>query len=500
MPEDVVPFSRQEFADWYNEYQERALRPAAQQIERLLGEFLERVSETDPRGRVRLGPPRIKSVNRAWRKLQKPEYLAEVNAPSDVPDVVDDLLGFRMICTNREDVDDLVSQLAEEFQELPFPLGTHGEEFFIAIESGSNRDYVSNPKPSGYRAFHLNLLTRVGTLRDGWAPVRAELQIRTLLQDAWGELTHEDTYKPDSEVSEFVQTLSLRMSEVLVVLDHLAQDLRSELDRELVDATEEPADDAPTSVRESAHSDSVVLSEGLEDAVTQYIRDAYSRLKKPQQLASFAWQLQREFGSEITADWLGYEKMSELLLAILPEEAVVTEQPGLLVPAGFDQESAEPPTTQGPPTQVPESTRDVAMRLKGFDSRLPLVSRERMHLAYGYLTDAHNSQFGQYGQPDLRFVNLVTRLARDLASSEGERIGRPIFNYIFMALFNRKAISRRLTSDDIALVYSNYVIDRCRRLGVLDQNQSTRSEETAALHDWLGPQAQTAAVSQPDDH
>ncbi len=49
------------------------------------------------------------------------------------------------------------------------------------------KDYVSEPKDSGYRACHVLLKVQIDS--DG-APVIVEVQIKTLLQHAWGELTH----------------------------------------------------------------------------------------------------------------------------------------------------------------------------------------------------------------------------------------------------------------------------------------------------------------------
>ena len=45
------------------------------------------------------------------------------------------------------------------------------------------RDYIAEPKPSGYRALHL-------IVRRGGYPV--EVQLRTVLQDAWANQVEED--------------------------------------------------------------------------------------------------------------------------------------------------------------------------------------------------------------------------------------------------------------------------------------------------------------------
>jgi putative GTP pyrophosphokinase len=67
---------------------------------------------------------------------------------------------------------------------------------------GEIEDYIKNPKPSGYRSIHL--LATVGydsVQRNDKCVVITdedmvcEIQIRTKLQDAWGDVTHEFHYK-----------------------------------------------------------------------------------------------------------------------------------------------------------------------------------------------------------------------------------------------------------------------------------------------------------------
>jgi acyl dehydratase len=61
--------------------------------------------------------------------------------------------------------------------------------------------------------------------------VTCEIQIRTLLQHAWGELTHGDTYKPEMKIPDLIVVLSKRLANTLAVLDEIAQDIRNELDK-----------------------------------------------------------------------------------------------------------------------------------------------------------------------------------------------------------------------------------------------------------------------------
>jgi len=66
-------------------------------------------------------------------------------------------------------------------------------------------DYIKTPKPSGYRSIHLVANIAYDSVkRDGREVkvtpevMKCELQIRTKLQDAWGDITHEFHYKAKS--------------------------------------------------------------------------------------------------------------------------------------------------------------------------------------------------------------------------------------------------------------------------------------------------------------
>ena len=61
------------------------------------------------------------------------------------------------------------------------------------------KDYISNPKPNGYRSLHLILEVPI-FLSERTVPVRIELQLRTIAMDFWASLEHQLRYKSDVEV------------------------------------------------------------------------------------------------------------------------------------------------------------------------------------------------------------------------------------------------------------------------------------------------------------
>jgi putative GTP pyrophosphokinase len=126
---------------------------------------------------------RVKSLASFVKKLERkgwPQYYYPT-------EVVGDLIGARVICWF---VDDCLGIL--KFIQSSNHLAIHRD-----IE-----DYIQSPKPSGYRSVHLFADVRYDAVRRETTGVvvaddmmTCEVQIRTKLQDAWGDLTHEFHYK-----------------------------------------------------------------------------------------------------------------------------------------------------------------------------------------------------------------------------------------------------------------------------------------------------------------
>ncbi|MBE1463809.1 hypothetical protein [Kibdelosporangium phytohabitans] len=171
--------------------------------------------------RLRVEPGRIKEADRLLAKSQNPKYAGRIKDPSDVFDVITDVAATRVTCNTVRDVQ-AITRAVQNSATLPPPAGISKEKV--------SEDYIEQPKPSGYRAVHL--LVEVDVPQGSkYVPVVCEIQIRTLLQHSWGELTHEDTFKPGVRVPQLVTSLSKRLATALAVLDEIAQDLRDELEK-----------------------------------------------------------------------------------------------------------------------------------------------------------------------------------------------------------------------------------------------------------------------------
>lgn len=136
---------------------------------------------------------------------------------------VTDLLGIRVVCPFIEDLDEVELQLRKTFD-------------VVEIErKGSNHSF----KEFGYESTHL-LITIPESVVSNRGPCGvdvAEIQIRTILQDAWAEVEHELVYK--AEFSPFDSPMKRKLAAVnasLSLADIIFQEIRDyqrQLNREL---------------------------------------------------------------------------------------------------------------------------------------------------------------------------------------------------------------------------------------------------------------------------
>lgn len=101
---------------------------------------------------------------------------------------INDIAGVRVICTFIEDIYRIVELLKRN----------------PSIKILREKDYVANPKPSGYSGYHLIVEIPV-FLTNGEEYVPIEIQIRTMAMDFWACLEHKIKYKFDGDIPENVK-------------------------------------------------------------------------------------------------------------------------------------------------------------------------------------------------------------------------------------------------------------------------------------------------------
>jgi putative GTP pyrophosphokinase len=123
---------------------------------------------------------RIKSVESIANKLQKMNL--DITA-ENAREHIKDMAGIRIICSYAKDI----YSLSDILKSLP------------DTKVLNEKDYVSNPKPSGYRSFHI--IMEIPVYYSGRTEkIPVEVQIRTAAMDFWATLEHKVRYKYNEHI------------------------------------------------------------------------------------------------------------------------------------------------------------------------------------------------------------------------------------------------------------------------------------------------------------
>ena len=124
---------------------------------------------------------RIKEPKSIVKKMEKKKY---DKTYLNLIEKINDIAGIRIVCTLKDDIffiRDLVKQIPD-------------------IHVLKEKDYVTNPKESGYSSYHMIVEVPV-KLTQKTIYVKCEIQIRTLAMDCWASFEHKVKYKTKSDVN-----------------------------------------------------------------------------------------------------------------------------------------------------------------------------------------------------------------------------------------------------------------------------------------------------------
>lgn len=169
--------------------------------------------------RIRFDEFRVKDCESLYRKIENDITLRFEHAFR--PSHVRDLLGARLVVPNLSDVQYVIDTLEK---------GRWGELNYVKPEKGHKNYLEKANEKSGYRGVHVDLRWK---RKDGKRVVEcfAELQVRTMLQDAWATFMHDDLYKGHTELvlPDALLEQCKDLSEILFVLDKSAQRIRESI-------------------------------------------------------------------------------------------------------------------------------------------------------------------------------------------------------------------------------------------------------------------------------
>lgn len=156
---------------------------------------------------------RVKSMDSILEKVKRkniPFSLESIEAN------LYDIAGVRVVCSFTEDIYLLADCLLSQ-------------DDITLIE---RKDYIQNPKPSGYRSLHLIIEVPI-FLENEKRAMKVEVQLRTIAMDFWASLEHKLRYKknlPESEAEELAKELT-ECARVSASLDQKMEEIRDRIEK-----------------------------------------------------------------------------------------------------------------------------------------------------------------------------------------------------------------------------------------------------------------------------
>lgn len=150
---------------------------------------------------------RVKKINSIFDKCKR------LNIPMDqFEEKIEDITGIRIMCQMVEDIY-VVAQYIRDRSDMR-----------VLYE----KDYVKNPKKSGYRSYHMIIRYTIHT-HNHKKDIMAEIQIRTLAMNFWATIEHSIKYKYDNFMPEDIQERLIASADAAFLLDREMSLIRQEI-------------------------------------------------------------------------------------------------------------------------------------------------------------------------------------------------------------------------------------------------------------------------------
>lgn len=152
---------------------------------------------------------RIKSSESIVKKLKKNNYESTID---NMIDHVNDIAGIRVICSFTSDIYRIADMISNQKD----------------IKVLSVKDYITYPKASGYKSYHMLVVIPV-YLSDRIVDTKVEIQIRTVAMDFWASLEHKIHYKFEGNAPEHIKRELVECARMVSDLDARMLSLNEEI-------------------------------------------------------------------------------------------------------------------------------------------------------------------------------------------------------------------------------------------------------------------------------
>ena len=184
-----------------------ALKQISTKLEILNDEF-QHVHRYNPIEHIK---SRIKTPESIVKKLKKHGYESTIG---NMVRYVNDIAGIRVICSFTSDIYQIAEMISNQSD----------------INVISVKDNIVNPKPSGYKSYHM-LVTVPVYLSDRIEQTKVEIQIRTVAMDFWASLEHKIHYKFEGNAPDRIKDQLVECSRIVSDLDARMLSLNKEIQK-----------------------------------------------------------------------------------------------------------------------------------------------------------------------------------------------------------------------------------------------------------------------------
>lgn len=186
---------------------------AIREVKTKLEVLNDELSVRNQRNPIEMIKSRVKKPMSIVEKLQRRGFPISLDS---MVNNLDDVAGIRVICSFVDDIYAVANMLVSQ-----------DDVTVIAV-----KDYIRNPKPNGYRSYHLILEVPV-FFSDQKKPMRVEVQIRTIAMDFWASLDHQLKYKKDiGEEADQIGEQLRQCAEVIADTDKRMLEIRKSIEEQ----------------------------------------------------------------------------------------------------------------------------------------------------------------------------------------------------------------------------------------------------------------------------
>ena len=182
-----------------------ALKEIGTKLEILSDEF-QHVHRYNPIEHIK---SRIKTSESIVKKLKRYGYESTIE---NMVQYVNDIAGVRVVCSFTSDIYRIAEMLANQND----------------IRILSIKDYIKNPKESGYKSYHMLVSVPI-FLSDRVVDTKVEIQIRTVAMDFWASLEHKIRYKFEGNAPQHIKTELVECAKMVSDLDARMLSLNEEI-------------------------------------------------------------------------------------------------------------------------------------------------------------------------------------------------------------------------------------------------------------------------------